>query len=204
MMRSPVRVAGGAFVICVMAGCQRGDQKVDARLVDSATAQPPAPTPVTPPDCGSTTLSDSALGEVRIGRTVGEVAARCTIVRDTTAPRSEGELARVIDVAVGGDTVEAEVVEDRIWRIQIVSPAFRTADSLGVGTPLSVLLAQEGLSPLSGEGRVFVKTASHCGLSFQLSVPDTGAAAGRWTVADLRRLPAVTEVARVLVIGCAR
>lgn len=203
-MRRFLRSAGGALIMCVMAGCQRGDQQVDARLADSATARAPAPTPVSIPDCGGATLSDSALGELRIGRTVAEVAARCAVVRDTTAPRSEGQLARVIDVVVGSDTVEAEVVEDRIWRIQIVSPAFRTADSLGVGTPLSVLLAQEGLSPLSGEGRVFVKTASHCGLSFQLSVPDTGAAAGRWTVADLRRLPAVTEVARVLVIGCAR
>lgn len=201
-MRNLARVAGGALVTCVMAGCQRGDQKVDARLADSATAQPPAPTPVTVPDCGGSALSDSALGEVRIGRTVAEVSARCTVVRDTTAPRSEGQLARVIDVVVGSDTIEAEVIEDRIWRIEVTSPAYRTADSLGVGTPLPALLAHEGVSPLSGEGRLFVKTASHCGLSFQLSVPDTGAAAGRWTVADLRRLSSATEVTRVLIIGC--
>jgi hypothetical protein len=177
---------------------------VDPPLADSATARAPAPIPVEPAGCDGTTLSDSALGDVRIGRSVADVAASCTIVRDTTAPRSEGQMARVLGVAVGGDTVEAEVVDGRIWRIEVTSPAYRTADSLGVGTALAALLAQEGVSPLSGEGRLFVKTASHCGLSFQLSVPDTGVAAGRWTVADLRRLPAGTQVTRVLVIGCGR
>jgi hypothetical protein len=126
------------------------------------------------------------------------------VVRDTTALRGEGESARVIEVVVGGDTVEAEVVEGRIWRIGIVSPVFRTSDSLGVGTRLPVLLAQQGLRPLSGEGRVFVTMESHCGLSFQLSIADTGRAAGRWTVEELRRLPDVIDVTRVLIIGCTK
>lgn len=202
-MRSLPRTVWGAIVVCLVTACAGGEPKASKRAADSATAQSPAPTPILG-ECASTTISDSALGDVRIGQTVADLSARCTVVRDTTAQRGEGQSARVIDVVVGPDTVEAEIVNDRIWRIGIVSPAFRTADSLGVGTRLPVLLAQPGARPLSGEGRVFVMTQSHCGLSFQLSIADTGSAAGRWTVDDLRRLPDVIDVTRVLIVGCAK
>jgi hypothetical protein len=202
-MRNLPVVVWGAIAGCLLLACGRGEPKASPRAADSATAQSPAPTPILR-ECSGTTISDSALGEVRLGQTVADVSARCTVVRDTTALRGEGQSARVIDVVVGPDTVEAEVVNDRVWRIGIVSPAFRTADSLGVGTRLPVLLAQPGARPLSGEGRVFVTTQSHCGLSFQLSIADTGRAAGRWTVDELRRLPDVIAVTRVLVIGCAK
>ena len=149
-------------------------------------------------------VTDSAVGDLRIGATVTEVARRCTIARDTTERRAEGQSVRVIGVAINGDTVDAEVVADRVWRIEVTDPAFRTADSLHVGTALPELLGLPGLRPLSGEGRVFVMIAAHCGLSFQLSVPDTGRRAGRWRAADLRGLPASTNVTRVLVIGCGR
>ena len=150
------------------------------------------------------TITDSTVGFLRLGQSVADVSARCTVARDTTRPGAEGQSSRVLDVNFGDATVEAEVVDDRVWRIGIESPTFRTSDSLGVGTEIPQLLAQRGARPVSGEGRVFVTTATHCGLSFQLSVADTGTAAGRWTIDALRRLAGDTRVTRVLVIGCAR
>jgi len=189
----------GAALAVFVAGCGGGQSRDDRAAADSATMPPPPPGLAV---CGGTTITDSGVGELRIGQAVAEVSARCTVVRDTIAIRDEGQSARVIAVDFGADTVEAEVVRDSVWRIDITSPAFRTADSLGVGTAVPALLERPGLRPLSGEGRVFVTTDAHCGLSFQLSVADTGRAAGRWTVEDLRRLPSGTQVVRVLVIGC--
>jgi hypothetical protein len=149
-------------------------------------------------------ITDSTVGFLRLGQSVADASARCDVGRDTTRAGPEGRSSRVLEVSFGDDTVEAEVVNDRIWRIGIGSPTFRTSDSLGVGTEVLSLLARPGARPLSGEGRVFITTAAHCGLSFQLSVADTGAAAGRWTIDVLRRLPGDTHVIRVLVIGCGR
>jgi hypothetical protein len=185
----------------LLAACRGAPPADGAR--DTLVASPSAPVDSVPRRCGQPTLSDSAVGAVRLGTSVADLTAECNVVRDRTEARSEGQLSRVLAVVLAGDTIEAEVVDDRVWRVDVDSPAFRTADSLGVGTPLATMLALPGLQPMSGEGRVFVKTARHCGLSFQLSVPDTGAAAGRWTVEELRRLSEGTKVARVLVVGCA-
>jgi hypothetical protein len=196
--RLAVHVAAGLIVVAGI-GCGPRPDAAEEPAVDSTNSALPEARL-----CGDKVVTDSAVGELRIGATVADVRARCTIARDTTAPRAEGQEARVISVVFGSDTVDAEVVADRVWRIEVTDPAFTTADSLRVGTGVGALLDLPGLRPLSGEGNVFVMTTAHCGLSFQLSVPDTGASAGRWRADDLRRLPAGTEVTRVLVIGCGR
>jgi hypothetical protein len=188
------------MVVLILVGCDSGTVR---GVRDSATSQAPA-TPAQPSPCGGTTITDSSVGFLRLGQSVADVSARCTIARDTTRPGAEGQSSRVLEVDFGDATIEAEVVDDRVWRIGIESPRFRTSDSLGVGTEVPQLLAQRGARPVSGEGRVFITTAAHCGLSFQLSVADTGTAAGRWTIDALRRPGGDTRVTRVLVIGCAR
>ncbi len=196
--RLGVHVAAGLILVAGI-GCGARPDAAEHPGVDSPNSALPEAR-----QCGDKVVTDSAVGELRIGATVADVSMGCAIARDTTAPRAEGQLARVISVVFGSDTVEAEVVADRVWRIEVTDPAFATADSLHVGTDVGALLDLPGLRPLSGEGNVFVMTTAHCGLSFQLSVPDTGAAAGKWQTEDLRRLPKGTEVTRVLVIGCGR
>jgi hypothetical protein len=147
-------------------------------------------------------LDGGGVGALRIGALVDSVRARCALVRDTTELRAEGLPVRVIAVAVSGDTVEAEVDSGRVWRIETTRPTLRTADSLGVGTPLARLLALPGAHGLSGEGAVFVVSPARCGLSFQLSGVGSAAPRGGWTAAALRRLPPSTAVSRVLVVGC--
>jgi hypothetical protein len=90
--------------------------------------------------CGPEAITDEGIGELRIGATVESIRQKCNVVRDTTAPGAEGMLARKLRVALSRDTVEAEIVDGRVWRIAVHSPRLRTADSLGVGITLARLL----------------------------------------------------------------
>ena len=155
------------------------------------------------PRCAPAVLSGAGVGALRVGAPIDSVRARCAVVRDTVELRAEGQPARVLAVVVGSDTVVAEVDSGRVWRIEVTRPSPRTADSLGVGTPLARLLALPGAHGLSGEGAVFVVSPARCGLSFQLSEARLGdAPPDTWDRAALRRLPSSTVVTRVLIVGC--
>jgi hypothetical protein len=178
----------------------------------AAPAPPAAPSSAAPVtahparSCGvseSTVLTETGIGDLQVGRPVAEVAARCAVLRDTTEIRAEGLPARIVTVDLGRDTVEAEAVDARVWRIALERPAFRTADSLGVGTPLARLLRLDGVRGMAGEDGLYVRVPAHCGLSFRLSRSGNGAALADPSLATLRRLPADTRVERVLVVGCA-
>jgi hypothetical protein len=183
-------------------------EKGDTVRSAHAASAPPAAAPVAAVrSCGvtaGTRLTESGIGDLQIGRPVAEVAARCDVLGDTTEIREEGLPARIVTVDLGRDTVEAEAVEARIWRIALEHPAFRTADSRGVGTPLPRLLRFDGVRGMAGEDGLYVRVPAHCGLSFRLSDSGRGAALADPSPDRLRRLPADTRVERVLVVGCAQ
>ncbi|HYC49481.1 MAG TPA: hypothetical protein VEB19_00100, partial [Gemmatimonadaceae bacterium] len=85
------------------------------------------------PNCGAAqppVLTDSGVGLLRIGARVASIASRCMVLSDTTLEHgTEGQPERRLTVTVAGLSTVATVVDDRIWRIQIDSPAFRTSDS---------------------------------------------------------------------------
>ena len=146
-------------------------------------------------------MTGRGIGDLRIGKTVEEVRSECGVIRDTTRLASEGQTARIITVAVR-DMVEAEVVDGKVWRIEVVSPPFRTPDSLGVGTRLSRLLQLRNARGITGEGQLFVVSPEHCGLSFRLSDNGSSARSQNWDRATLSRLPSGTVVDKVLIVGC--
>jgi hypothetical protein len=187
----------GALVCIGIAGC-RGERSPAARRNGAAASNAPAATH----DCGVGVLSGSGIGALRIGTAVDSVRAQCQVVRDTTELREEGLAVRVITVVVPRDTVEAEVDSGKVWRIEVLHPALRTSDSLGVGTSLDRLLQLRGVHGVAGEGAVFVLSPAHCGLSFELSEPGSDAPTAEWDLAALRRLPTNTTVRRVLITGC--
>lgn len=151
--------------------------------------------------CGRPVIDGEGVGGIRLGMEVDTVKAHCAIIRDTVELRSEGQAERILVAAFGDDTVTVEVDSARVWRIEITDPGLRTADWLGVGTPLSALLALKGgKQGLTGEGNLFVITEARCGLSFELSEPRSPS--GAWPVERLRTLPKSTVVKRVLVVGC--
>jgi hypothetical protein len=207
-----------AALLLALSACHDAPPPVERSAADSTapargdTARPapgrgtPAP-PLAARSCGvsaGTVVTESGIGDLRIGRPVAEVAARCEVLGDTTEIRAEGLPARIVTVDLGRDTVEAEAVDDRVWRIALEHPAFRTADSLGVGTPLSRLLRLDGARGMAGEDGLYLRVPAHCGLSFRLSDSARGAALADPSPEMLRRLPAETHVERVLVVGCAQ
>lgn len=201
-----------ALALCVILAACSGDHAQEApaeqavrEAVQQAvqSAPPPAAPGVNPAaagPCGAPVIDGDGVGAIRIGMDADSVKAHCSVARDTVEMRTEGQQERLLVVALGGDTANAEIDSGRVWRIEIRTPKLRTADSLGVGTPLSRLLALKGgVQGLAGEGHMFLLAEARCGLSFELSAP---AAPGDWQRARLRSLPATTTVTRVLVIGC--
>jgi hypothetical protein len=153
--------------------------------------------------CGDEILSDEGVGNIRIGESVGSVRRKCTVLRDATELGAEGMPSRKIALLFPRDTVLGEIVDEKVWRVEIHSPHFSTADSLRVGTPLARLLGLRKPQGLTGEGALFVMSPDHCGLSFRLS--ETGSPILRDpSPAALSRLPTGTHVTNILIVGCHR
>lgn len=165
---------------------------------DTARAQQGATTSATGSTCGvdaRTALTGDGIGRLRVGAPVEDVARTCRILRDTTMLGTEGQPERTILVDLGRDSVAAVVSAGRVWRVHVQGPAFRTADSLGIGTPVGAF-RHRGPEILIGEGNVFLRLPSHCGLSFRLRDVAPGRAS------SLQQLPDSAVVDEVLAIGC--
>jgi hypothetical protein len=155
--------------------------------------------------CGitsTTPLTGDGIGDLRIGRTAEEVAEACDIIREELW-MPEGMPSRVLVVDLLRDTVSAELVDGRVWRLTLRKPGFFTMpDSLGVGIRLSRLIRTDGLTAAVGEGSLWAMSPRLCGLSFEVvrrAPPPPAAQSG---TAALRRLPGETRIGRVLVTGC--
>jgi len=204
-----------ATIVAVACGPQRenpgvaaGDSTLSPAAGDSGVLPVTGDSVVVPPPaasntgCGGNTLSGRGVGALRIGMDVEAVRRVCRVLSDTTRLASEGQRARFVGVGFGTETLEAEIVNGRVWRIDVRSPRFRTSDGLGVGTPLSRLLSLKSPRGLTGEGQLFVVSPDHCGLSFRLSDNGSSARSQNWDRAALSRLPSGTVVDRVLAVGC--
>lgn len=193
-----------------MIGCEvKKEQPSSVPTSTETTGVSPQPSPASPSisaprqsTCGDAVITDEGIGELRIGTTVESVRQKCTVVSDKTGPGAEGMPARKLAVALARDTVEAEIVDGRVWRIAVHSPRLRTADSLGVGTTLARLLQLRNPRGMAGEGKFFVASPEHCGMSFRLANTGPGSQRGDMTSRGLRQLPSSTLVSEVLVFGC--
>jgi hypothetical protein len=188
-------VLAGALLAACLQACDRGGSTSGE---DTSPAHAGPTTAVTAPTCAvgaRTPLTGEGIGALRVGATVDEVGRACRILRDTTGLRAAAMPERTILVDLGRDSVLAVIVADRVWRVHVPSPRFRTADSLGVGTPASAL-RRPAAEVLAGEGAVFVRLPSHCGLSFRLR----GATLGR--VSTPAQIPDSAVVDEVLAVGC--
>src|SRR5687768_11994482 len=119
-------------------------RKVDNTIPDSIAApdSPIAAADSMPAEksCGVTgtpVLDEDGIGELKQGRAVSDVAALCDVTSDSEQRGQEGMMERVLVVSVAGESVRSIVQNDRIFRIEVNTPRFRTSDSLGVDTPLS-------------------------------------------------------------------
>lgn len=199
------------ILLLAVVGCEVKKEQQPPSLPPSAETtsvdrqpSPAAPSASAPRQsaCGEEVITEEGIGQLRIGATVESVRQKCNVVRDTTAPGAEGMPSRKLRVALSRDTLEAEIVDGRVWRIAVHSPRLRTADSLGVGTTLARLLQLRNPRGMTGEGKFFVASPEHCGMSFRLANAGPGAQRGDLDSAGLARLPKSAVVSEVLVFGC--
>lgn len=152
--------------------------------------------------CGDEIVGEEGIGQLRIGTTVQSLRQKCNVVRDTTVAGTEGMPARRVAVALSRDTVEAEIVDGKVWRIAVTSPRLRTADAVGVGTTIGRLRMLKDPRGMMGEGQLFVASPQHCGMSFRLSGAGPRGQRGDLDRAGLFTLPEMTMVSEILVFGC--
>lgn len=199
------------ILVLAVIGCEakREQQPVPPPAAPETTStdvQAPSPAPGSfrpiPSTCGEEIITDEGIGQLRIGTTVESLRQKCNVVHDTTAPGAEGMPARKLAVALSRDTVEAEIVDGRVWRIAVHSPRLRTADSLGVGATRAKLLQLKDPRLMTGEGALFAASSEHCGMSFRLKRTGSDALGRSVERAGLARLPESTVVSEVLIFGC--
>jgi hypothetical protein len=190
----------------LLASCKPDSKRDMEQVPDSSTAiggKDSASSLVddTPPasNCGlgrEPLLTGNGIGDLRIGATTEQVHKQCDVIRDTTLQfGAEGMPERRIAVRLGRDTVEGTVVNDKVWRLEVLSPRFRTEDSLGVGSTARKIRQQAVQYLGYGEGGPFVSLPKHCGLSFELA--GVKGFARSWN-----QVPNAATVQKVLVLGC--
>lgn len=152
--------------------------------------------------CRSGPITGYGVGVVRLGMKADSLRAACQGTVERREAADEGSTALVLDVLLGAGTAVAEIDVGQVWRIQVRAPGLRTEDGIGVGSALRELLTDDRATGMSGEGRLFVTSPSHCGLSFQLAPEAARALPQGGDAAALRRLPPETRITRILVVGC--
>jgi hypothetical protein len=195
-------LAGGVLVFLACGEARDAEQMdvvpvADAQSEDSTAA---AKRSAVAGSCrGDGRIAGDRVGDVRIGAAEADVRRDCTVVADTML-MLEGQEQPAILIALGGDTILAEIVSDSVWRIRVRSPGLVTHDSLHVGVRARALAALHDAVIATGEGDTVVLSESvHCGNSFGLEgLPRRNA---RWTAADLATMPDSTHVGWILVTG---
>ena len=179
-----------------------------APKVASGSVPPPTiDAAAAPGTCGigpGTVLTDSGLGALKVGAPTAMIKQQCRVLQDATQLGDEADSERVLLVGLGSDTLVATIDNDRVWRIEVSTPRFRTRDSLGVGSRVAAFRRFHDLKAETGEGPYFLVVGSHCGMSFGLplnAVPDT---LGTLEGPMLNQLADTLRVESVLVFGCHR
>ena len=186
--------------------CRKADTTLGDSIAtpDSLVADDSMPAQKSCGVTGTPLLEEDGIGALKQGRPVSEVAALCDVTSDSEQQGQEGTMERVLVVGVAGESLRSIVQNDRIFRIEVNTPRFRTSDSLGVDTPLSRISAMRGAQFAPGEDGVYGFSPDHCGLSFRFSLPWRPPAGGQWTAKQIEQEHGTAAVNRVIVIPCRR
>jgi hypothetical protein len=170
----------------------------DTRAIVSTASQPAAVSAT----CSDKTLRGEGIAKLEIGADIDSVKAHCRVIADALGQGSEGMMERRVTVAFPPASVDATIVNGKVWRLSVESPLFRTPDSLGVGSTIQELLRLDRPKGMVGEGILVVVSPSHCGLSFVLSGGIPALNLRNLDKKELSKLPRLTRVEKVLVVGC--
>lgn len=146
-------------------------------------------------------ISQDGIGILRIGASVDAIRAGCAVLSETSGANGTPILARV---DLGRDTADVEFAAGTLRRITLHHQAYRTADSLGVGTHVSRLIKFRDAVGVTERNRLYAETPAYCGLRFMLSEPAPAPPAAQTGRAALRRLSGETRVRELEIVGCIR
>ncbi|MEO7369201.1 MAG: hypothetical protein ABIZ36_14690 [Gemmatimonadaceae bacterium] len=161
--------------------------------------------PIVSLTCGvadNTMITDDGIGDLRPGRPVSEVRRLCDVISDAPQRGTEGQTERVLLIKIGGEMIAATIVDDKVWRLDLRTPHFMTADSLGIDVPLHRIAKLRGAQFAPGEDGVYGFAAAHCGMSFRFSLPLRPPRGGQWTTKAIDKDHGDAVVDRVLVRKC--
>ncbi|HET9425884.1 MAG TPA: hypothetical protein VFO55_10970 [Gemmatimonadaceae bacterium] len=193
-MRSPLVFALALFVI----GC-----RIEKLKSGDATRGNVEPGPGIPA-CGiapESRVSEDGLGLLRIGVSLDAIRGSCAIVSEQSGSETEPATARV---DLGRDTALVELKQGRINRITLHHQAYRTSDSLGVGTHVSTLMRLREAVGVTEGNRLYAVSPAYCGLRFMLAEPAPPPPSAQSGRAALRRLSGETRTRELEIVGCQR
>lgn len=154
------------------------------------------------PACGilpESRVSEDGLGLLRIGMTLEAVRGGCAVISERTTD-SVG-LARI---DLGRDTAIVDLKNGMIRRITLTHQAYRTSDSLGVGTHIATLLRLREATAITENERLYAVSPASCGLRFLLADPAPKSETSRTGRTALRRLSGETRTRALEIVGCVR
>lgn len=193
-MRLPLIVA----LALLAAGCRIEKMKSADSVRGGAEPGPGIPA------CGITgesRVGEDGLGLLRIGVTVDAIRGSCAILSEEPAAGSAPARARV---DLGADTAVLELNQGAISRITLHHQAYRTSDSLGVGTHISTLTRLPDAVGVTERDRLYAVSPAYCGLRFMLADPAPSPPSAQSGRAALRRLSGETRTRELEIVGCKR
>jgi hypothetical protein len=154
------------------------------------------------PQCGispESRVSEDGLGLLRIGMPLESIRGGCAVIGESGTDSVGSAL-----IDLGRDTAVVDLDKGMIRRITLSHQAYRTSDSLGVGTHISTLMRLRDATGITVNDRLYAVSPAYCGLRFLLVDPAPKSAAARTGRAALRRLPGETRTRQLEIIGCTR
>jgi len=154
--------------------------------------------------CGITADSrvrDDGIGLLRMGMSLDAVRANCTVLSERPGA-NDAPMVAMVDL--GRDTAAVEFVSGSLQRITLHHQAYRTADSLGVGTHISRILALRGATGITERGKLYAVSPAYCGLRFMMMNPAPSAPSAQSGRAALRRLEGENRVRELEIASCPR
>lgn len=146
-------------------------------------------------------VAEDGLGLLRIGALMESVRDGCTVISEEPGVAEQPSVMRV---NLGEDTAKVEFVNGLLRRITLYHQAYRTADSLGVGTHASRLQGLSDAVGLTENNRLYALSPSICGLRFMFSDPAPAPPAAQKGREALRRIAGEARARELEIVGCAR
>ncbi len=156
------------------------------------------------PACGivpQSRVSEDGLGLIRIGVSLDAIRGSCAILSEQSGSNTTPAVAQI---DLGRDTATIELSQGSIRRITLHHQAYRTSDSLGVGTHISTLLRLPEAVGITERNRLYAISPAYCGMRFMVVDPAPRPPYAQSGRAALRRLSGETRTRELEIVGCTR